>query len=126
MRPPASRFRAWSSVPGLIPAIQLEPLSPHRMASEMSIRVTTDARGHYRLGGLPVGQPVELRTKLAERMPYRPSSQEFSNAPGIDPPGSTSRLSDGVFRCRERSRTERPASPSRPSSNTFPRSRIRT
>jgi hypothetical protein len=51
----------------------------------MSIRTTTDARGHYRLTGLPVRQPIELRTVLAEGSPYRPSSQEFGNTPGIDP-----------------------------------------
>ena len=49
----------------------------------MSIRVTTDARGHYRLDGLPVGHPVELATKLGDGMTYRPMYQELSNAPGV-------------------------------------------
>jgi hypothetical protein len=51
----------------------------------MSIRTTTDALGHYRLTGLPLRQPIELRTVLAEGSPYQPSSQEFANTPGVDP-----------------------------------------
>ncbi len=57
---------------------------PHlRWRSDMSIRVTTDVRGHYRLGGLPVGQAVELGTKLSDGMTYRPMYQGLSNAPGV-------------------------------------------
>jgi hypothetical protein len=55
-----------------------------RWRSEMSTRATTDARGHYRLGGLPVGHPFELVTGLGDRMPYRPMFQELPNAPGVE------------------------------------------
>ena len=54
-----------------------------------------------------------------------PCTRNYPTRRASGPPGSTSN-SCAEFRCRERSRTERPASPSRPSSNTFPRSRIRT
>ena len=50
----------------------------------MSTRATTDARGHYRLGGMPVGHLVELVTGLSDRMPYRPMFQELPNAPGVE------------------------------------------
>ena len=66
------------------------------MASGTAIRATTDARGHYRLGGLPVGQPVELGTKLGDRMPYRPMSQELPNAPGVGPTRLDFKLVRGI------------------------------
>jgi hypothetical protein len=55
-----------------------------RWRSDMAIRVTTDARGHYRLDGLPVGHPIELATKLGGGMAYRPMCQEIPNAPGLE------------------------------------------
>ena len=54
------------------------------------------ARGHYRLGGLPVGHPVELGTKLGEGTPYRPMSQEVPNAPGIGPTRLDFKLVHGI------------------------------
>jgi protocatechuate 3,4-dioxygenase beta subunit len=57
---------------------------PLRWRSDLSIRVTTDARGHYRLDGLPVGHPIELATKLGDGMAYRPMSQELPHAPGVE------------------------------------------
>jgi hypothetical protein len=63
----------------------------------MSIRTTTDVRGRYRLTGLPVRQPIELRTELAETLPYRPSSQQFAHTPGIDPTRWDFRLERGVL-----------------------------
>ena len=56
-----------------------------RWRSEMSTRATTDARGHYRLGGLPVGRPVELVTGFGDQTPYRPMFQQLPNAPGVGP-----------------------------------------
>ncbi len=63
----------------------------------MSIRTTTDARGHYRLTGLPVREPIALRTVLAEGSSYQPSSQEFANTPGIDPTRLDFNLERGVL-----------------------------
>jgi hypothetical protein len=62
----------------------------------MSIRTTTDTRGHYRLTGLPVRGPIELSTVLADGSPYQPSSQEFANTPGIDPTRLDFNLERGV------------------------------
>ena len=67
-----------------------------RWRSDMSIRVTTDARGHYRLGGLPVGHPVELGTKLGDGMPYRPMYQGLPNAPGVEPTRLDFKLVRGI------------------------------
>jgi hypothetical protein len=67
-----------------------------RWRSEMSTRATTDARGHYRLGGLPVGHPVELVTGLGDRMPYRPMFQELPNAPGVGPTRLDFKLVHGI------------------------------
>jgi hypothetical protein len=61
-----------------------------------SIRTTTDVLGHYRLTGLPVRQPIELRVDLAEGMPYRPSSQELTDTSGIDPARCDFKLERGV------------------------------
>ena len=97
-----------------------------RWRSEMSTRAVTDVRGHYRLGGLPVGHPVELGTGLGDRMPYRPMFQKLPNCAGHRDRQARLQTRAAEFRCREGSRTERPASPSRPSSNTCPRSRTRT
>ena len=67
-----------------------------RWRSDMSIRVTTDARGHYRLGGLPVGHPVELGTRLGDGMPYRPMYQGLPNAPGVGPTRLDFKLVRGI------------------------------
>ena len=67
-----------------------------RWRSEMAIRATTDARGHYRLGGLPVGHPVELATELGDRTPYRPMFQELPNAPGVGPTRLDFKLVHGI------------------------------
>ena len=54
-----------------------------RWRSDLSIRVTTDARGHYHLDGMPVGHSVELGTKLSDGMIYRPMYQGLSDAAGV-------------------------------------------
>jgi len=70
---------------------------PHlRWQSDVSIRVTTDAHGHYRLGGMPVGQAVELGTKLSDGMTYRPRYQGLSNAPGVEPTRLDFKLVRGI------------------------------
>ena len=64
---------------------------PHlRLQYDMLLRVTTDERGHYRLGGMPVGQAVELGTKLSDGMTYRPMYQGLSAHRASSPAGSTS------------------------------------
>ncbi len=55
-----------------------------RWRSDVSMQGTTDAHGHYRLGGLPVGHPIELATKVGDGMAYRPMVQELPNAPGVE------------------------------------------
>ena len=67
-----------------------------RWRSEMSRRVTTDGRGHYRLGGLPVGRPVELGTRLSDQMTYRPMFQELPNAPGVGAARLDFKLARGI------------------------------
>jgi hypothetical protein len=67
-----------------------------RWRPDRAMRVATDARGHYRLGGLPVGHPVELGTMLSDRTPYRPMSQEVPDAPGIGPTRLDFKLVRGI------------------------------
>src|SRR5262249_39776183 len=67
-----------------------------RWRPDRAIRVATDARGHYRLGGLPVGHPVELGTMLSDRTPYRPMSQELPDAPAIGPTRLDFKLTRGI------------------------------
>ena len=67
-----------------------------RWQSDVSIRVTTDVRGHYRLGGMPVGQPVELGTKFSDGMTYRPMYQGLTNAPGVEPARLDFKLVRGI------------------------------
>jgi hypothetical protein len=67
-----------------------------RWRPEMSMRVATDARGHYRLDGLPVGLPVELDAKLGDEMPYRPMHQGLSNTPGVGPTRLDFKLVRGI------------------------------
>ncbi len=67
-----------------------------RWRPDRAIRDTTDARGHYRLGGLPVGHPVELATTLGDRTPYRPMFQERPNAPGLGPARLDFKLARGI------------------------------
>jgi hypothetical protein len=63
----------------------------------MSIRATTDARGHYRLTGLPVRRQIELLNEFAEKLPYRPLSQEFTNVPGTHPTRLDFKLERGIL-----------------------------
>src|SRR5262249_3680696 len=67
-----------------------------RWRPDLSIRVTTDARGHYRLGGLPAGHPIELGARLGEGMTYRPMYQGLSNAPGVGPTRLDFKLVRGI------------------------------
>jgi hypothetical protein len=67
-----------------------------RWRPDRAIRTATDARGHYRLDGMPVGHPVELGTMLSDRTPYRPMSQELPDAPGIGPTRLDFKLVRGI------------------------------
>jgi hypothetical protein len=67
-----------------------------RWTSDMSLRVTTDARGHYRLGGLPLGRPIELGAKVSDGITYRPMYQGLSDAPGVEPSRLDFKLAPGI------------------------------
>jgi hypothetical protein len=67
-----------------------------RWRPDRALRTETDARGHYRLDGLPVGHPVELGTMLSDRTPYRPMSQELPDSPGIGPTRLDFKLVRGI------------------------------
>jgi predicted thioesterase len=67
-----------------------------RWRSDLSIRVTTDARGHYHMDGMPVGHPVELGARLSDGMIYRPMYHGLSNAPGVGPTRLDFKLVRGI------------------------------
>ncbi len=77
-----------------IPPEDPYPLVPWR--SDMWTRVTTDARGHYRLHGLPVGHPVDLGATPGDGMTYRPMYQGLSDAPGVGPTRLDFKLVRGI------------------------------
>lgn len=60
------------------------------------LRTTTDARGHYRLTGLPTRETVALRADPADGEPYHPASREFANTPGAGSTGIDFALTRGV------------------------------
>jgi hypothetical protein len=85
IRPKMIQYAAFENPYGLI-----------RWRPDRAIRTATDARGHYRLDGLPVGHPVELGTMLSDRTPYRPMSQELPDAPSIGPTRLDFKLVRGI------------------------------
>ena len=126
MPPRASRFREWSSAPEMTHYRAFEnPYPLIRWRSDMAIRVATDGAGITVWAACPWAIRSSWVRSSATECLIDPCPRNYPTRRASAPPGSTSN-SCAEFRCRERSRTGRPASPSRPSSNTFPRSRIRT
>ncbi len=72
------------------------PYPLYRWRSDRWMRAATDARGHYRLNGLPVGHPVELGATPGAGMIDRPMYQGLSGAPGVGPTRLDFKLLRGI------------------------------
>ena len=61
------------------------------------VRTTTDAKGHYRLVGLPRGPGHTIIAMPADDQPYLPSMVAVGSAPGVEPVTTDIGLKRGVL-----------------------------